>query len=79
MVRESLELTDRVYQLFIPVAVNMIIFPESQSAAPGDIVLFECISQNFTLVWNINSARELSRSNLPVGHWVQFIRPGSAG
>ena len=54
-------------QLFILVAVD--IFPESQSAAPGDVVLFECIKQNFTLVWNINGS-EHSRSNLPVGHWV---------
>ena len=53
-------------QLFIHVAV---IFPESQSAAPGDVVLFECISQDFTLVWHINGS-ELSWSNLPVGHWV---------
>ena len=66
MVRETLN-QQSAYYMFNPVAI---IYPESQSAAPGDIVLFECICSNCTLVWNIGSARELSRSNLPLGHWV---------
>ena len=45
------------------------VYPESQSATAGDIVLFQCIYQDYTPVWIINN-RELSRNNLPVGHWV---------